>query len=415
MSTPIGTHIPLNFIKLGAKKGTAPERILLLREGDIGWAGLEGFELDAEMAEKIIERFEAHGAKLPIDYHHATKQVEDGTRDKAPAVGWIGKLTYVEGEGLWAEDVEWVNAQAKAEVEAGQYPYVSPVIEHDAGNEINSIHSVALVTRPRTISAPELLAAAAQLTGDTDMPDEGKKKKGKLEAAQDAPPDGEAPALDSTTKAASDLIAALSTAGVALDPAASIPAVMIAATEFVIANSEGEPPDKEAPPEKEAENKDDDMSTEQAALKAKAAGYDVLKKRCDEQQAQLGVINKERAAQRIDTMLETAMGGDRPKVNPNDEEYVASLRKLGEHDESMLETHLATMPVYAPGVSVTRTDADTPTDTRGKLIAAAASEYDKDPSQAMGAGRDSWCNSALLKERHAALTPAERETLKGAK
>lgn len=410
MSTPTGIHIPLNYIQLGAKKGTAPTRVLLLRDGDIGWAGLEGFEMNAEVAANVIDEFESHGAKVPIDYHHHTDKAERGLIPKAPAVAWITRLEYVEGEGLYAAGIEWVNDEAKAEVESGQYRYISPSLYPVKGKkEFAQLHSVALVTRPRTIDAPELLAAAAQLTEETNMPD----PKGKTTiSAQDPPtPDGEAPALDSTQKAMADLMAALGAAGVALDPAASMAAVLIAATEFVQANSEGEPTEEEESPEEEASKKDDDMSTEEATLKAKAASYDSLKGAHEDLQKRMAVIEGEKKALRIDSLIEEAISAN--KINPNDQDHIAACRALAEKDEEAFATLVGSMPVYAPSESVTRSSADTPADKRGKLIAAAASEYDKDPEQAMGASKESWINAALDQERESDLTAAELETLKG--
>ena len=411
MLTPLGTLIPLNYTQLGAKKGTAPTRFLLLREGDIGWAGLQGFEMNAEIAAKIIARFEAHGADIPIDYHHATKDVEEHKRDKAPAVAWIKRLAYVKGEGLYAEDIQWVNDKAKAEVEAGEYKYISPVIIGPKGTtEIQEIHSVALTNTPRTINAPELLAAARLLEENT-MPKGTKDKQ--LIAAQDEP---EAPALDATQKAMADLIAALTGAGVQLDPGASQAAVLIAATEFVNAHSEGAPEEEEEEMPAEGADKaekDKTMTTEAATMAAKAAGYDALKDQLAEAHKRLEVIDGERKAQRIDNLIEKAIADNR--INPNDEQLIAASRKLAERDETAFAEFVGSMPVYAPGESVTRGDQPVK-NKREQIIAGALKDYEKEPAEMRAGGSTrSYVNVVLAEENEPRLTDAEAETLKGAK
>lgn len=166
---------------LAGKRKDAPTRMLLLNDGDIGWAGLEGVTLDQEQADAIIKHFEAQGAELVIDYHHASKAVEDGEAARAPAAGWITALAYVKGEGLYGT-IRW-NAKAAQEIEAEEFKYLSPVIltEQKTG-EIGLLHSVALTNRPRTIDAPELLAA--DLSSIADRMQEKDGAPAKLSPAQ---------------------------------------------------------------------------------------------------------------------------------------------------------------------------------------------------------------------------------------
>lgn len=147
--------IGIGFQKIAAEKGVAPSRVLLLKDGDVGWKGIS-LTLDAEGAANLIRVFREHGADIPIDYHHATHKTEQGV--KAPAAGWIKGLAYVPGEGLYAT-VSWTD-QARAEIESEQYKYLSPVVGADQETErIFQLASVALTNKPRTINAKELLAA----------------------------------------------------------------------------------------------------------------------------------------------------------------------------------------------------------------------------------------------------------------
>ena len=243
------------------------------------------------------------------------------------------------------------------------------------------------------------------------MPKGTKDKQ--LIAAQDEP---EAPALDATQKAMADLIAALTGAGVQLDPGASQAAVLIAATEFVNAHSEGAPEEEEEEMPAEGADKaekDTTMTTEAATMAAKAAGYDALKDQLAEAHKRLEVIDGERKAQRIDNLIQKAIADNR--INPNDEQLIAASRKLAERDETAFAEFVGSMPVYAPGEAVTRAASEKPVDRRQRLIAAAAKEYDENPEIALGAEKRFYIAAALSEEGEAALTSAEVEALKGAK
>ncbi|KKM67214.1 hypothetical protein LCGC14_1473460, partial [marine sediment metagenome] len=179
-------------MELAAHGGnTAPDRFLLLKDGDLDWVGLD-FHLDAAAAKRIIDEFEGHGNDLVIDYEHATRDVERKLRETAPAAGWIKELEYVPGEGLFAAKVEWTD-EAKRAIEAKEYKFISPVVWSDKRtDELFELHSVAIVTRPRTQAIPELLAASknarAWCLGANKMAKDESKPDGKLDAAQEDVP-----------------------------------------------------------------------------------------------------------------------------------------------------------------------------------------------------------------------------------
>ena len=128
-------------------------------------ANIEGSEtsvwrLDAVLAAALIERFEATGLDLVIDYEHQTLKAEDNGQP-APAAGWITKLEYTPGAGLFAV-VRWT-PQAKAALESQQYLYISPVFAFDAkSGAVTLLAHAALTNTPGLQSLPPLTALAAQ-------------------------------------------------------------------------------------------------------------------------------------------------------------------------------------------------------------------------------------------------------------
>ena len=118
-----------------------PARILILKEGDIGWENFDGYSLTADMAQAIIADYKQRGTQLPIDYEHASALDPGEEGIKAIAAGWITDLSWVEGQGLFAS-VEWTE-QAKGEILSGQYKYYSPVIISDKETKaIKRLYSV---------------------------------------------------------------------------------------------------------------------------------------------------------------------------------------------------------------------------------------------------------------------------------
>lgn len=174
--------IACGHLKLQAEDGKhAPKRILILNDGDIKWAGITGVTLDRKQAETIIAHFVEQGSEIVIDYHHSTRAVEDGRREKAPAAGWIFALEYVLGEGMYGA-VRW-NAEAAAEIERGEFKYYSPVILTDPKTKkIEILHSVALTNKPLTIDAPQLLAA--EMHSVVERMQDDVPEKAKLSPAQ---------------------------------------------------------------------------------------------------------------------------------------------------------------------------------------------------------------------------------------
>lgn len=327
----------------------APARFLLLREGDIGWAGMRGYVLDAETAQRIIEAFEAHGSKIPIDYHHATEKIRPEIGGKAPAAGWIGKLEYVEGKGLYAADVEWTD-EGRADVEQRRFLYTSPAILAK-DKRIISVSSVALTNKPRTIDAEELLKAAEMVrNGDDDMKYENYRKRvGELmaalhvECAQDAIE--EVPAVDASQKAIADLINVLQSKGVTIDEQAPLADVIRAAIEFIGAQepTEETPPEETPPAEPEAEE------SKKAEREVKAAQYEKLAAEVKQLRTVLAERDAAEKAARIDALIAEQVESNR--LNPNDADAMKAARALAEKDEDAFVKLFQSIEPYAPSAA----------------------------------------------------------------
>ena len=371
-----------------AEAGKAPTRFLLLREGDIGWADMKGYVLDAAAADRVIKAFQKANVKVPIDYHHATVDVADGKRDKAPAAGWVGSLRYIPGDGLYAEDVEWT-PEAQQEIETGAFKYTSPVIKTPHG-KITNLHSVALTNRPRTIGAKELLEAAELLDeskGQKDMDYE--KQLTALRAAVKtlttrlhvkAAEDG-FPGLDVEAKALSDLMAAVRAAGMDVAEGAALSDLLSAATELLTKQTAV------------AAEKGGGVEKLRAELTLKTASYEKLAEQVKTLRAELDAGEKAKATSRIDGLIKAAVDDNRI---PNDPKAIEAARKLAETNEESFGLFVASLEPYAPSVSVVKGTVSLIGD-RAKCIAEARREYAANPKVAMG-GQERFYIAACLQE-----------------
>jgi phage I-like protein len=132
-------------------------RVLIMPAGKVDLSGADPLILDKADAERVIATFEKRGVDMPIDYEHASV-IKARQGEAAPAVGWIKRLEFVEGQGLVAS-VEWGD-EARAMIEKGEYKYLSPVAAFDDKRHVNMILTVGLTNQPRIHNQKELLAAS---------------------------------------------------------------------------------------------------------------------------------------------------------------------------------------------------------------------------------------------------------------
>ena len=125
--------------------------------------------LTDEDGARIASEFNARVSACVIDYEHATIR-SGATGGKAPAAGWINRLEWRPGDGLWAVDVEWTEAAAQA-IAAREYRYISPVFTSDpnSGRVLDFWHA-ALTNTPGLDGLTDLAALAAQLFSSTNLP-----------------------------------------------------------------------------------------------------------------------------------------------------------------------------------------------------------------------------------------------------
>lgn len=377
-----------------AESDNAPSRFLLVRVGDVGWAGLEGVTMDAEAAEAIIARFEEHGSSIPIDYHHATEKVQPG--QKAPAAGHITKLEFVKGEGLFAAGIEWTD-EGRADVESRRFIYTSPaVLWNKETGKVAVITSCALTNTPRTVGAKEILDVAELYKDHETMTKYEKLQKGvkalaeqlHLELAQDE----DLPAVTPDTKAISDLMEVLRAKGVDVAPDSSLATILVAAIEFIGMEETTEPETPEEPEEETAEGKpkgkDPAETPEMTKLKVKAAIADKLQERVnvlEKDAAERLAAEKEKTA--IKLVAEQVAAN---RLNPNDESALKAARAMAESNPEGFTELFGSMTPYAPNAPTKGSDVPRG-DSRTKELKAAMAEYSTDDTpRRMGFTRPQW-------------------------
>lgn len=123
--------------------------------------------MNAEIAASLIATADALDTPYGFDYEHQSLNSQINGLP-APAAGWFKRLEWVEGEGLFAVDVEWT-ANAKAYIEADEYRYISPVFDFDrkTGHVIKLINAALTNTPAIDGMAP---AAASFLMTQEDNP-----------------------------------------------------------------------------------------------------------------------------------------------------------------------------------------------------------------------------------------------------
>lgn len=104
------------------------------------------WHIDQTVASKVIERFSQLKNDRVLDYEHQTMHKETNGQP-APAAGWISGLRWRDGVGLFG--VASLTSQARADIAAGRYRYVSPVFAFDSrtGNVLD-IRMAALTNAP---------------------------------------------------------------------------------------------------------------------------------------------------------------------------------------------------------------------------------------------------------------------------
>lgn len=113
--------------------------------------------------DEMVTNFRANPmSRRPCDWEHQSLWTRDNGMP-APASGWVRELER-RGDELWAR-VEWTE-KAKAQIEAGEYAFLSPVLifhytDHMSGRDKGTVfHSLALTNQPFFEELPPLAASA---------------------------------------------------------------------------------------------------------------------------------------------------------------------------------------------------------------------------------------------------------------
>ena len=142
-----------------------PSRVQLLPHGK--FRGTDGqpahadhFYLDTAVASRLIDTVRQRKNKMVIDYEHQTLKTADNGHP-APAAGWFKDLEYVEGEGLFATDVEWT-AAASTMIANREYKYISLVFPYDRNGVPTNVYNAGLTNFPAIDGMQELQVMAAR-------------------------------------------------------------------------------------------------------------------------------------------------------------------------------------------------------------------------------------------------------------
>lgn len=279
-----------------------------------------------------------------FDYEHQTLNAEKNGQP-APAAGWFkgSSLSYVPGQGLFANPVEWT-PKASAHIAAKEYRYISAVFSYSktTGQVLELLH-VALTNNPaldgmRAIAALKSSYPGNPTNGDNTMNEELLR-----------------------------LLAALgiSVEGVNLEDAAALKALIDKAIAAIKANTDSATA----------------AATEIAALKAKSTGIDISEfvpvAAFNELQVQVAALSKQAGTNAVAELLEK----EKAKIyGKSDREWLETVGKEKGVAalKAMLNDRVAIAALTTTQTTTTTTDLD-----KDKGLAALTAE-DKEVADLLG-------------------------------
>ncbi|ELA4354575.1 phage protease [Salmonella enterica] len=124
--------------------------------------------MNAACAQRLIAAAASKKTDYSFDYEHQTlRAVTNGK--PAPASAWFKSLEWVEGDGLYAVDVDWT-AAASQMIAAREYRYLSPMFDyHPVTGEVGQLINVALTNLPALEELDEGVIAAASRLAATSL------------------------------------------------------------------------------------------------------------------------------------------------------------------------------------------------------------------------------------------------------
>lgn len=185
--------------------GNAPTHIELFPPGP-KLVGLDGRQWQLPDPAALVARARKHPLQLPVDLEHAT-HIKGPKGEPAPAYAWM--VDYEVGpRGEVLAEVAW-NAAGRELVVSGAVKYVSPAFRFDNDNNVISIESAGLTTKPNFVMAalnsegqeetmneirkllglPDDADEAAVMAAITKLVDAAKQVEAAAETAADALPE----------------------------------------------------------------------------------------------------------------------------------------------------------------------------------------------------------------------------------
>lgn len=247
---------------------------------------------------------------IVIDYEHQTLRAETNGQP-APAAGWITRVEWRAGQGLFAT-VNWTDA-AKALIASGAYRYISPVITADDAGNVVGMHLAALVNHPALLGMEPVVAQLAARFNDTPQEND-MALLAALIAALGLP----------ATTTETDITTAIKAQHGELQALKAKPAVPVA-----LATALGVKADA-------------DEATAVAALSALKGGGDAASTKLAALSTEVATLQSQLIERDLQELLDGALKAS--KITPAE---VDSLKAIGKKDLTWLRTHLAAKTAIA--------------------------------------------------------------------
>jgi phage I-like protein len=121
------------------------------------------WQMNDDIAKRVIERLRMRKNDLVIDYEHQTFLAEENGKP-AIAAGWFAPSSVFYDNGLFADAPKWTPAALQA-IENDEYRYISPVFIYDPRTgEILELINAALTNNPGLDGMERVKLTAARLT-----------------------------------------------------------------------------------------------------------------------------------------------------------------------------------------------------------------------------------------------------------
>jgi hypothetical protein len=129
----------------------------------VRFKGKQKIEITRAMLAEVVANFRKRDTgEVPIDYDHAI-ETSAGNGEAVPAAGWIKSIDDApDGQGILWGSVQWTEKSARM-IRAGEYKYVSPVIDPSARDNKTgepqgwTLTSAALTNQPVLQGMPALV------------------------------------------------------------------------------------------------------------------------------------------------------------------------------------------------------------------------------------------------------------------